>query len=142
MNKLQTVTELITYNEEKLSLLKEWQKNIAIAIKLSDEDEFEKSDKIDDRCIEIEEHFETEYNIEFDSCGDINNVAKDKAETVSELVDYNEKKLALLKEWQENAEAEQELAEGACLDETDGFDERCIEIEDILESDFDIKLDS
>lgn len=58
-------------NETKLTLLKEWKENHNASIELSDGGCYDKSDKIDDRCIEIEEHFEREYDIKFDSYGDI-----------------------------------------------------------------------
>jgi len=61
----------IDRDKEKLALLKEWKENHDASIVLSEGDCFDESDKIDDRCIEIEEHFEREYGIKFDSCGDM-----------------------------------------------------------------------
>ena len=87
MTQLETVDELVEYlnkkaddltsegdiarNEEKLELLKEWQDNHFASIELADGGCLDKSDKLDDRCIEIEEHFEIEYGIKFDSYGDM-----------------------------------------------------------------------
>ena len=71
MTKAETVSELIEQLETKLDLLKEWQECMAKAVALSDENKFEESDKIDDRCIEIEDYFEEEYGIKFDSSGDM-----------------------------------------------------------------------
>ena len=65
-----------------------------------------------------------------------------KVETVDELIDQVSKKLALLTEWKENHDAAQELADGDCLDASDGFDDRCIEIEEYFEEEYDIKFDS
>ena len=140
MNKSEIVEETIGTNEEKLELLREWQKCMEKAISLSDTQDWVASDTIDDRCIEIEEHFESEYGIEFDSYGTVNKTVKDKGETVSELIEHITEKLEYLKEWQENEEALQELADGGCLDEDDGFDEIFENIEETLAVKFDINL--
>lgn len=63
--------EQIERDETKVGLLKEWQDLRAKALFLSNQNRFEESDAIDDRCIEIEEHFEVEYDIEFDSFGEV-----------------------------------------------------------------------
>ena len=65
-----------------------------------------------------------------------------KVETVDELIEQISTKLALLKEWKENHEASLELAEGGCLEKSDGFDDRCIEIEEHFEEEYGIKFDS
>ena len=39
-----------------------------------------------------------------------------------------------------NAEASQELADGDCLDENDGLDEKCQDIEETLNTEFNIEL--
>jgi hypothetical protein len=67
---------------------------------------------------------------------------EEKLNTVQELIEYNETKLELLKEWKENAEAAKELADGGCLDESDEFDNRCIEIEEYFEVEYGIRFDS
>lgn len=72
MTKAETVNELIDQLETKLELLKEWKANHEAAVELAEGGCFDESDQIyDNRCIEIEEHFEEEYNIKFDSYGDI-----------------------------------------------------------------------
>ena len=138
MSKIATVENLIEINNEKLSLLREWQENIKKAKELSNINTKE-SDKYDDRCIEIEEHFEAEYDLEFDSYGELTRGSK--ATTVETLIDHINNKLELLNEWMKNAEAEQELADGACLDETDRFDESFEELEEALAS-YDINLNN
>ena len=68
--KCETVEQLIEYNEGKLELLREWQTTVAKAKELAEQNRFEESDQLDDRCIEIEDIFEEEYGIRFDSYGD------------------------------------------------------------------------
>ena len=63
----------VDYDEEKLGLLKEWRALSEQADDYADQNRFEDSDTVDDRRIEIEEIFEAEYGLEFDSYGEINN---------------------------------------------------------------------
>ena len=72
---------------------------------------------------------------------DPNNITT-KVETVDQLIEHLETKLDLLKQWKENHDASQELADGGCLDESDGFDDKCIEIEEHFEEEYGIKFDS
>ena len=65
-----------------------------------------------------------------------------KVETVDQLIEQKQNQIELLKEWKENHLASLELAEGGCLDESDGFDDRCIEIEELFEKEYGIKFDS
>jgi len=72
MTRVDTVDALIEQCEKKLELLKEWKECHLAAVELADGGCFTESDHIyDDRCIEIEEYFEEEYNIKFDSYGDM-----------------------------------------------------------------------
>ena len=71
MNKVETVDGLIVELNLQLRLLKEWKKNNEAALELAAGDCLDESDGFDDRCIEIEEHFEREYKIKFDSYGEI-----------------------------------------------------------------------
>ena len=149
ITKTQVVAEIVQVIEAKLDLLYEWTDKIAQSIVLSKVGKMDESNILDNRCQEIESQFEDEYGIEFDSYGD---VVEDettpvivygrtiKHTTVGNLIDYNEKKLPLLKEWQQSAEAYQELADGACLDATDGYGERCKEIEEEYEEEYGVKL--
>jgi hypothetical protein len=71
MSKEDTVDELVEQLETKLELLREWQIAIGEAKTLAAAGKFDESDAIDNRAIEIEEHFEEEYGIKFDSYGDM-----------------------------------------------------------------------
>jgi sugar-specific transcriptional regulator TrmB len=71
-------------------------------------------------------------------------ILSNKLDTVDELLVELEKKVALLLEWKENAEAAQELSDGGCLEafKSEGFDDRCIEIEEHFENEYGICFDS
>jgi len=71
MSKIDTVNELLEHIQKKQNLLLEWKENHDAALELAEGGCLDKSDKFDDRCIEIEEYFEDIYGITFDSYGDM-----------------------------------------------------------------------
>lgn len=133
-----TVLSLIAENKEKLELLQEWQSCNTPSIELANQNKFEESDKLDDRCIEIETYLESNYNIEFD----YGEIIDDKNLTVNELISHIEAKLELLNAWIATNNAWQELADGDALDSTDGkfIDKEYERIEEELEVEYGIQL--
>jgi hypothetical protein len=61
---------------------------------------------------------------------------------VDQLIEYDEKKIALLKEWRSLSPVCNKLADESKLEASDAIDDRRIEIESELEDEFGIEIDS